>query len=529
MPKFKFTAPDGKSYTVNGPEGATQEQAFAMLQQQLGAAPAASDAPVSGAAAIPGASPSQLASARAGMAPQQRQEDTLLGKIVSPIDAAITAVGGAIAAPISVPAGFIKSMYDEKVSGVVRSPQENARIIAERLTPKPATATGRKILETVGEAAPVLAALPGLGNDLANLSRSAAPAVRAAGDVSRAGGSRLSDLASNVRVVPRIDQQTASLAKIAQEKYGIPLRPDQLYENRITRMAGEASEKVPFSGAKTDVRQEAFNKAIIRTIGGDETATRVTPDVFDKAIRTSGQKIGDIAAKNPLPLNDKLSGALDSHAANAARLETADVGRVVTSYIDDLRSKAVDGVIPGEAVRKINTAITNKMRNTTDGDLKYALGQLQDDIQDALQTRLSGEDLAAYKTARQQYASAKTVEPLVAKSATGDVSPAGLMGRVTADASGKSRMARGKSGDLGELARIGQRFLKEPASSGTAERSLTYGLLGGGAVAEPTTAAGVLSLANIYNRAGPVVSRKLTGASRPVRRTTLAQMATPEE
>jgi hypothetical protein len=43
MPSFKFKSPEGKTYTVNGPEGATQEQAFQMLQQQLGAqtAPAA--------------------------------------------------------------------------------------------------------------------------------------------------------------------------------------------------------------------------------------------------------------------------------------------------------------------------------------------------------------------------------------------------------------------------------------------------------------------------------------------------------
>jgi len=32
---FTFTDPNGKSYTVNGPDGATQDQAWAMLQQQL--------------------------------------------------------------------------------------------------------------------------------------------------------------------------------------------------------------------------------------------------------------------------------------------------------------------------------------------------------------------------------------------------------------------------------------------------------------------------------------------------------------
>lgn len=36
MPSFTFTSPDGKNYTVNGPDGATPEQAFQILQQQIG-------------------------------------------------------------------------------------------------------------------------------------------------------------------------------------------------------------------------------------------------------------------------------------------------------------------------------------------------------------------------------------------------------------------------------------------------------------------------------------------------------------
>jgi hypothetical protein len=35
MPTFKFTSPDGKQYTVNGPDGATEQQAFQMLQSQM--------------------------------------------------------------------------------------------------------------------------------------------------------------------------------------------------------------------------------------------------------------------------------------------------------------------------------------------------------------------------------------------------------------------------------------------------------------------------------------------------------------
>lgn len=43
MPIFEFRGPDGKTHSIEGPEGATQEQAFQMLQKQLGgqSAPAA--------------------------------------------------------------------------------------------------------------------------------------------------------------------------------------------------------------------------------------------------------------------------------------------------------------------------------------------------------------------------------------------------------------------------------------------------------------------------------------------------------
>jgi hypothetical protein len=36
MPKFTFTSPEGKTYDIEGPEGATKEQAFGILQQRIG-------------------------------------------------------------------------------------------------------------------------------------------------------------------------------------------------------------------------------------------------------------------------------------------------------------------------------------------------------------------------------------------------------------------------------------------------------------------------------------------------------------
>ncbi len=43
MPQFTFEGPDGQRHTVEGPQGATHEDAFKILQGQIGAAPASND------------------------------------------------------------------------------------------------------------------------------------------------------------------------------------------------------------------------------------------------------------------------------------------------------------------------------------------------------------------------------------------------------------------------------------------------------------------------------------------------------
>jgi hypothetical protein len=143
-----------------------------------------------------------------------------------------------------------------------------------------------------------------------------------------------------------------------------------------------------------------------------------------------------------------------------------------------------------------------------------ALSDLQEVGQDALERNIADPaTLERLQTARREYAIGKAIEPMVAKSPNGDLSPAGLMQVVTATKDKKAMMARGRGGDLGELAKIGQMFLKEPSSSGTTERAVAYGLIGGGAAIDPTTAGTVYAGANLYNRAGPALARRMTRLS----------------
>lgn len=517
MPTFKFTSPEGKSYTVNGPDGATQEQAFAILQQQLGAAPATAQSLVD---QIPGGGV-------AGNRNVGKPDNTpFLDKVTGAIEASRAVATGATTGLIGHIGGTLGGLAGSIATGEfgtekgMRRMSEAAAEGASALTYQPKTAKGQEYVGNIADALHVSGVAGVPLPELQTLARASTPATQIAGNVTRAaaqqGGAKLSQLAR--AATPKMDPRSLELAQKAGE-YDIPLRPDQLYNNRIMRMIGEASEKVPGSGSKAEVRQEAFNRAVIKQIGGDSEAAKLTPDVFDKAMRQSGQKIGDIAARTAVPIDEELSTALKSHLENAAKYETSDVGRVVTNYIDELKNKAQDGVIPGEAFRKLNTEINTKLRGTSNGDLKHALGSLQDDMQEALQRQLSGADLEALKQARMQYGIGKTIEPLVAKSATGDISAAALMGRVTANNAGKARMARGNGGEIGDLARIGQRFLKEPPSSGTAERGLAYGIAGGvaggGVMMHPGATAGVYALSNLYNRAGPAISRKIVQSSSP--------------
>jgi hypothetical protein len=194
----------------------------------------------------------------------------------------------------------------------------------------------------------------------------------------------------------------------------------------------------------------------------------------------------------------------------------------VNSYLDEIVDKSVDGILPGKALRTISSKIGAQIRSTQNGDLKFALGDIQDNLHDAMTAGLGKEDQAALATARRQYAIGKTLEPLVAKAPTGDIPPSLLLGALNATKSGKSAVARGAAGDLGKLADIGQRFLKESPSSGTAERrwaqalpSTIGGLAGGtaGAAGAGVGAAGGLlgayGAANLYNRFGPDLTQRL--------------------
>ncbi len=145
--------------------------------------------------------------------------------------------------------------------------------------------------------------------------------------------------------------------------------------------------------------------------------------------------------------------------------------------------------VPGRGYQAFDSQLGQVARSGTPQG--HYVGRVQREVRSAMDDAISPADREAWNQLRREYGNRKTIRDLVAKGDGGEISPAALSGRVTSNNAGKEAMASGRRGGMGELARIGQR-IKEPPSSGTAERLAPYAL-GAGAVANLPLTAGAMA------------------------------------
>jgi hypothetical protein len=467
-----------------------------------------------------------------------RDEGLIEKTLKYPMAAAGTAVGMAQ----GLGAGLVGNVYGaaQRIGGASMPEAEAAaQGLAGKLARQPSTPEEAGLTEAAGKA---LGALPpelGGVESYAGLIRPAAE--QAAGMTGKA----LAPIAKPVsefaqyrvvapvtRAITRPSPEALVLAEKARE-FGIDLPPHLFSNNILVKMAGEAMEHIPGMGASKEVRAEQFAKALIKQIGGDPEAKRLTSNVYAQAMNKSGKTIGDIAARTKFPIdNDFYRGLVK--VSDELSTATPENQGVVLGYYEQLMDKVGrDRMIPGKAVRELNTALGERIRAEGSSDLGRHLGNFQNVVMDQLLRQMPKADRRVFTDARTKYAKGMTLEPLVAKAAgaEGLVSPSLLMQQV-AKGGGKRRVARGTAGEMGNLAAIGQRFLKEPASSGTAERAFVYdilkgtaaglGALGAGAAGTAAAGAGVVpglaataALAKAYNALGPKATRAMLGPKIP--------------
>lgn len=458
----------------------------------------------------------------------------MLDKVLGVGDAALTAGTGMIAQPIGNIVGVMDQIARGKL-GNVEGGKEAERLagrISNRFTWQPQTETGRDILGGVGKAvdASGIAGLGPMGAEFAAIPRPP-PALGMAGRAGmemagKAGraiaespegqliGKGVSKVGAAMR--PNIDPQVAELARKA-EGMGIKITPDMLMDNRIGKFVGQGSRDVPYSGSIRESNFEAFNKLIARSYGSKKLPGKIDPKDFNDALTEHGEAIGNLSERYPINATE-LKNKIDPYLYEI-RNEVPEVRGVINGYLNDLNEATIKGpsvsLIDGTAFKNLRSELTGQMRRLgkDQGGLKRAMNKLDNVMLDAIRENLSPQELPEFDQARIYYSNAKMLEPMIGKAVSkgkGNFSPAALSQAVTSSASQKSAIARGRGGDLSDISAVANRFMTEPPSSGTAERNLVYGIggIGTGAV-NPWIPAGIWSGANLYNRLGPRIARKM--------------------
>ncbi len=282
--------------------------------------------------------------------------------------------------------------------------------------------------------------------------------------------------------------ETAQLARLSRDTYGIPVYGPQLSDSSLVKIANEQSTKLPFSGAGAaqNAQASAFQRAVSNTFG--ENVDRITPDVMSNAAQRIGQVFDNVASRTSIQADPQFFGALQRVGADAQQVLTGQELHPITTQIQNLVQAVQrgNGTISGDAYQALTRANTPLARasQSANPNVRYYAGQVREALDDAFSRSVAPQDQAALGQARGQYRAMKTVEDLVEKSTDGNISPALLMGQVRSASSrfdpSTGGMAYTGGGPLGDLARIGQEFLKAQPNSGTADRMLMNSLALGG-------------------------------------------------
>lgn len=337
-----------------------------------------------------------------------------------------------------------------------------------------------------GAAQPVLDNAGGYGeNKLKQVMTGAAVggAVPVAGQALNAAGNALRGIIGG-----NVSPQAGALAQRAAD-LGIDVSPVALSGSRPVQAVSSVLDKMPFSGAgqRAAATAQQFNRAVANTFG--ENATAITPDVMSSAQKRIGGVFDDVLSRNNVKGDNALLEDLSRIQQNASAVLPDSEAATVSKWINGALNKFQGNDMPGKAYQAFRTDVLLPAQKSSDPFLSKAAGDVREALDSALQRSLSGSDATAINTARIQYKNLKTIEDLAEKAPTGDISPALLLNQVRKNT---PSFAYGGGGDLADLARIGQQFLKQKVpDSGTAERLMWLGAGAGGLAHLPATVASI--------------------------------------
>jgi len=281
-----------------------------------------------------------------------------------------------------------------------------------------------------------------------------------------------------------IDLETARLGQLAVQRYGLPIRAGQLTNNRIVRQLDSTLKSVPGAGYGNvdDALQSAWQRQVIATMGG--TGDNLNESVFNEGRRRIGSGLNEIEARTPVQLDNpfvnRVAQIENEANTNLMEPEKNRINGLIGGLFENLRP---DGTIAGKTFGNLlhrGSPLATATLPSAPVNVRNFASQLQGALRDALERSAQGDDATQYTRLRTQWKNMETLRPLVRRAdqiggitpSTGGIKPSDLLG-VVAQKYGDMAISQAKPGQIPllDLARIGQRFMKELPTSQTAERT----------------------------------------------------------
>lgn len=279
-----------------------------------------------------------------------------------------------------------------------------------------------------------------------------------------------------------IPADAAALADKAVNKFNIPLGAADISSNPLVKVSKSVVDKMPFSGgtASNAGQNAAFTGAVAKEMGTDAKA--LTPDVMAATRDRIGDVFDSVAQRVPaIPADPQFQNDVLKAMQDAEGSLSADKLVPFNKQVDNIMASFGPGnAITGDQFLSLtakNSMLSKAIANG--GDIGNAASDLKDALYGAMQRAAPADVLPDLQRARYQWKVMKSVQDNVAKSVDGTLSPPTLMQSVVKNF---PNMAYDGGGNMGDLARIGQRFLKAPGSSQTSERDFINHLVSGGGV-----------------------------------------------
>lgn len=515
MPTFDFTAPDGKTYSVNGPEGATAEQAFAILQSQIG-----KKSPP--AAAVPAAGPSMLADVAKSAGTGVVKGAIGLAGMPGDIAHALYRAGQWAGDKLGLPS--LPEAADKAFRNTLPVPPSKITENVEALTAplyEPKTTVG-EYAQTVGEFLPAAAAGPGgIARRVAMQAMLPAVASETAGQLTKgteaepyarfagAVASPFAVSAARRAMTPLpIDSARAVMADTLRRE-GVGLTAGQRSGSDALRYAESTLGDAPFAGGKAsgayERQAEQFTRAALAKAG--ETADRATPEVMRRMSDRIGAQFDDLATRNTAVADPQFIVDLQADWNGYKNLVSAPnrvpaVENFAREVIDQLKRNA--NSLPGNVYQSLRSRMEAAARSITNTEARNAIRDMRTSLDGLMErsiAKANPDDLGAWRDARRQYRNMMILEQAAASAgenaALGLISPRALRQAAATGRQGRRGYVRGQ-GDFADLARAGNALMLPMPQSGSAPRVLMSSggaLLGSALAGEPFSLAALAGIA----------------------------------